>query len=348
MKAKEWEIDPVSLFSHELKTPLSSLRMGLDALQSQPKGEERQRILRLMREEVERMIGLVCGHLDQRLLEPAPRESSVVFSRAFSSKTPQEEPQKAGAQEKKREKRGLLRFSWTPWEDIARKALEAALLAARQKSVSFKAGGLPFEEGGKGRRTGAGRAVSRPAPAEEAFQRQRTAAPAGGQSIGGNFKRGAGGAEDSEEFVEVFADTVWLAQALGNLLSNAIKASPKGGLVCIEWSFAPEEGLLCSVADEGAGFLPGDKDKTFKKGPQAAGGGHGPESSPDSRGLKSHGLGIRIARNIVEAHGGKLAAGPFREGGPAARRDGQGAVFYFALPLARRRSRPLRRSKKTG
>lgn len=314
MKIKEWEIDPVSLFSHELKTPLSSLRMGLDLIQSQPK-KERQRIVSLMKVETERMIELVCGHLDQRLLKDGQTQTEQ-------------------AQNKRDGKRPeLLRFSWIPWEAAVSQALAAAKLAAEEKGLFFQVKGQPFKPQGGG-----------------AWPLQKSGAPGGGAKEGGEsgaWVRGKG--RPPKGFLEVFGDQAWLAQALGNLLSNAIKASPKGGSLFIDWGFSFERGLNCSVADEGGGLSPEAAASLFKAWPPGSeSSGGAPKSRAPGRllkshFLKSHGMGLGIARGIAEAHGGQLRIGsPDKEGqaksGKAASKKGRGAVFWLSLPLARLRT----------
>ena len=88
-----------------------------------------------------------------------------------------------------------------------------------------------------------------------------------------------------------------LAQVVGNLLSNAIKFSPDGGRVLV--SAERENGTArVAVSDEGVGIPPAHRSQLFTKffrGDAA------------SRGIAGSGLGLALARAIVEAHGGRIA-----------------------------------------
>jgi two-component system sensor histidine kinase KdpD len=107
-------------------------------------------------------------------------------------------------------------------------------------------------------------------------------------------------------------DAGLIEQALVTLISNAAAYSPPGAL--IEVSAARDESfLIISVADRGPGLPPGGEEKIFEKfyrGPGTPAGGLG--------------LGLSIARQLVEAHGGKLTAHNRAEGG---------ARFSIRLPL---------------
>ena len=114
-----------------------------------------------------------------------------------------------------------------------------------------------------------------------------------------------------------------LQQVLGNLITNALKYTAEGGAiaVCAELK---GDAICFSVADRGAG-IPADRlEAIFDRFSQGA--------RPDRKGL---GLGLYIARHIVEAHGGRIWA----ESEP-----GRGSTFYFTLPLraagSRRESLP--------
>jgi signal transduction histidine kinase len=112
---------------------------------------------------------------------------------------------------------------------------------------------------------------------------------------------------------EMDGDPTRLQQVLSNLLSNAIKFTPTGGNVRIEL----ESGGDChtiTVSDTGEGisaeFLPFVFDR-YRQADQIAGRG----------GL---GLGLTIARHIVELHGGTIKA--------ESRGKGEGATFIVQLP----------------
>ncbi len=120
------------------------------------------------------------------------------------------------------------------------------------------------------------------------------------------------------ESVPLRADSARLQQVVGNVLSNAIKFTPGGGNVQIELRCRQGEAEI-RVADSGEGIpaevLPYVFDR-FRQG--------------DSSTTKRHGglgLGLAIARHIVELHGGEILAES--EG------RGRGATFRIRLPLDR-------------
>jgi two-component system sensor histidine kinase KdpD len=109
-------------------------------------------------------------------------------------------------------------------------------------------------------------------------------------------------------------DPLLIEQVLINLLDNAIKYTPEGSP--IEISAAVEDRVLrVTVADRGPGFAPGEETRVFDKFYRGAAAGT----------RSGAGLGLAIARGIVEAHGGRITAEP---------RPGGGALFRFTLPLA--------------
>jgi len=98
------------------------------------------------------------------------------------------------------------------------------------------------------------------------------------------------------ELPEVSADPDRLAQAIGNLCSNAVKFTPKGGEVSISTGVERDQ-LWIQVCDSGPGIPPEDLEKIFQpfyRGKQ------------DRRIVQGMGLGLTIARDIVQAHGGQI------------------------------------------
>jgi signal transduction histidine kinase len=107
-----------------------------------------------------------------------------------------------------------------------------------------------------------------------------------------------------------------MVQVLANLLSNAVKYSPGGGQVKVS-SRSSRGVALISVADQGDGipadFLP----KVFERFERY-------EASATSR-IIGTGLGLPIAHQIVEAHGGQMWVES---------KVGEGSTFYFTIPFA--------------
>lgn len=114
----------------------------------------------------------------------------------------------------------------------------------------------------------------------------------------------------------LLADPVRLRQALGNLLANALAHSPPEATVIAEAAVRRGEVLL-RVSDAGPGIPPADQERIFAPGTRLD------QSRPGS------GLGLWIARTIVEAHGGTLTV---------TSAPGAGATFTIALPLPRPRA----------
>jgi signal transduction histidine kinase len=106
-----------------------------------------------------------------------------------------------------------------------------------------------------------------------------------------------------------------VAQVLSNLLTNAIKYAVDGDIQVRVWQEGQEARF--SVQDEGPGIAPDLAEAIFEPGRRVVNGG-----SEDSKGA---GLGLHIARGIVEAHHGRI----WVESGP-----GRGTAFHVALPIA--------------
>lgn len=119
----------------------------------------------------------------------------------------------------------------------------------------------------------------------------------------------------------VLGDRDRLGEALDNLLDNALRHTPAGGRVEVT---ARRRGHRAEIAvtDTGEGIEPGDVDRIFERFYRG-------DPARRRTGAGS-GIGLTIARAIVEAHGGTLRAG---SEGP-----GHGSRFVVELPLRRRPS----------
>jgi protein-histidine pros-kinase len=123
-----------------------------------------------------------------------------------------------------------------------------------------------------------------------------------------------------------------LRQAVWNLLANAVKFTPAGGTITVRLERG-ERHMSLQVADTGVGIPPDFLPHVFDRFRQA-----------DSSTTREHGglgLGLAIARSIVEAHGGSIAA---HSGGV-----GHGATFTIQVPAphAVTHSRPRRRGARS-
>lgn len=126
--------------------------------------------------------------------------------------------------------------------------------------------------------------------------------------------------DDGVEY-EINADRDRIHQVLTNLMSNAIKYSPAQGVVTVQLT-VEDQFLKFAVSDQGKGIAPEDQDLIFEKFRQA--------TSPDNPLVKGTGLGLTIAKALVEQHGGQIGV----KSAP-----GQGSTFYFTLPQWRLHNR---------
>jgi signal transduction histidine kinase len=108
---------------------------------------------------------------------------------------------------------------------------------------------------------------------------------------------------------EVEVDPVRIGEVLANLLANAIRHTPRGGSVRVLVEPDPA-GVAVAVTDTGPGIDPRDLPRVFDRFVKSA----------DSGGA---GLGLAIARSLVEAHGGRITAQSAL---------GQGTTMRFVLP----------------
>ena len=129
-------------------------------------------------------------------------------------------------------------------------------------------------------------------------------------------------AEIEENLPKAYFDKVRIKQVLNNLLSNAVKFTKSGEIKikvsCQEDKNIPMD-ILVAVTDTGIGIEPDEGDKLFSRFGQLVRGSR-------SLAAKGSGLGLYIAKGIVEAMGGSI----WYESEGA----GMGSTFYFTVPLA--------------
>ncbi len=115
------------------------------------------------------------------------------------------------------------------------------------------------------------------------------------------------------------ADGDRMAQVFTNLVDNALKFTPRAGLISLRASVENNE-MLISVTDTGAGIREEGQAQIFERFYQA---------DPARRGGEKHGagLGLAIAYEIVQAHGGRISVRS---------RLGEGTTFDVFLPLGPR------------
>ena len=112
----------------------------------------------------------------------------------------------------------------------------------------------------------------------------------------------------------IAADPERIVQVLGNILRNAIKFTPDGGAVLIR--VRSSDGTVeFSIRDSGPGVPVANQPRVFERFWHSA----------DGARMRGSGLGLSIAKGIVEGHGGRI----WLESEP-----GQGATFAFTVPVA--------------
>ncbi|MCX6055768.1 MAG: ATP-binding protein [Chloroflexi bacterium] len=117
-----------------------------------------------------------------------------------------------------------------------------------------------------------------------------------------------------ENLPVIMADEIRINQLLSNLISNSIKYSPGGN---IEISVVERgDNLVVCVSDEGPGIDPNDAPFVFERFYRS------PDATKQTKGA---GLGLFLAKAIVEAHGGRIWIDPEK---------GKGACICFSLPIA--------------
>ena len=119
---------------------------------------------------------------------------------------------------------------------------------------------------------------------------------------------------------DVELDRTRISQVVGNLLENAIVNTPEGGAVTVSAVSAGSDRatvtVTVSVGDTGPGIAPEELERVFDRFYRV--------DPSRARATGGAGLGLTIARQLVEAHGGSIRV----ESEP-----GQGATFSFSLPV---------------
>jgi signal transduction histidine kinase len=118
-----------------------------------------------------------------------------------------------------------------------------------------------------------------------------------------------------DELPAIQGDRDKLHQVLTNLIQNAIKFTPKGGQVRVESQVRDDGFLMVGVSDTGSGIPPHELDRVFEKFYRG-------ESVPTED--RGSGLGLPIAKSLVELHRGRIWAESTL---------GQGSRFSFTLPV---------------
>lgn len=118
-----------------------------------------------------------------------------------------------------------------------------------------------------------------------------------------------------ETIPKIYFDYSSILSVLENLISNAAKYSPEGGKIVLSSQIEGDK-VKIQVRDYGAGIAEGDRDKLFKP--------FGLYSQKNKAGIKGSGLGLSVAKKIIDKHGGELNFKPAED---------QGTIFYFTLPL---------------
>jgi len=127
------------------------------------------------------------------------------------------------------------------------------------------------------------------------------------------------------DLASIEADEDKIDQVMENLISNAIKFSPQGGKITVSVEQADEE-VKISVADNRTGIPKKDLPRIFERFYRV--------DNAFTQTIAGAGLGLAIAKYIVESHGGKIWAES---------EVGKGSTFSFTLPMKAVNSKPGRK-----
>jgi signal transduction histidine kinase len=118
-----------------------------------------------------------------------------------------------------------------------------------------------------------------------------------------------------QPFPLIEADAARLRQVFDNLIGNAIKYSPQGGVIRVAGHYDRHK-VTVAVQDEGVGLSERDKERVFDRFFRV--------DSKLSRRTQGTGLGLYLAKAIVEAHHGAIGVESAL---------GKGSTFYFSIPV---------------
>lgn len=120
---------------------------------------------------------------------------------------------------------------------------------------------------------------------------------------------------DMEEDAEIFHDRKWTVEAFANILENAVKYSEEMTVINIRASYLPSSALI-EIEDEGMGIREEELHNIFKRFYR------GQEAREQAK--EGAGVGLYLARNIIEQQGGTILA---------KRKPDKGTIFKIMLPL---------------
>lgn len=119
----------------------------------------------------------------------------------------------------------------------------------------------------------------------------------------------------TEGLPRVYADPERIEQVLCNLVSNALESTPEGGRIVLA-AQGVQGAVEVSVVDSGIGISPYEQKRIFDRFFQAG--------DSLTRTSKGTGLGLSIAKQLIEAHAGKMSVES---------EVGKGSRFFFTLPV---------------
>ena len=99
-----------------------------------------------------------------------------------------------------------------------------------------------------------------------------------------------------KENVVLSCDALWVSEAIGNIVKNALEHTENGGHIGVKWSQSPLMTQI-EISDDGKGIHPEDLYNIFKRFYRS-------RFSSDVHGI---GLGLPLAKSIIEAHGGTIS-----------------------------------------